>query len=801
MVFDRLSQRFGLALFLVGALMPAGLLANGRLEGRVTGPDGGGLSGVSVLITETSAATLTDSSGRFSFDNVPPGTFNVTFALGGRTLTIPDVRIENAIVYLDQAVDWNVSFADTITVYAASLRAERPFEAPASVAVVDESAIAREAAHAQVPKVLASTVGVEVTQSGMFDFNVNIRGLNAALNRRVLTLLDGRDAAAVLVGAQEWAAVALPEDEIARVEVVRGPGSALYGANAFNGVIDMTSKEPRYSPGGNVQFSFGENATRRVSMRQAGAFGRDWFYRAQAAYGRTGDFFTSRTTSVEYPGLPSEVVSPATDRTEFVNTGARLDRYLSTNSLFTVEGGWARADGNVILTGAGRPQNRGVQRPWVRSGLQTSRWRVSGYYDGRKGQMLSLSVGNTIVDDSMKLHGEAQRRFDYAAGRGRVVAGGAYRYERADTRDDAGVSTILRGVHAARTGAFYGQLDHDLGARVRVVVAARFDDSTLHEPQFSPKAGIVHAISPTQSVRFTYGHAFQTGSFVQYFTRVAAAPPVRLGALEAALAPALGGTALGFGSVPVLALGNDELRVERMDSFETGYSGVFASKVTVGVDYYFNRVNDLITALLPQVGTSLGRINPQFGAYQPPSGLSATQQGLVVGALKGALPPSLFAALSNDLDGLPIFVVASYTNLARVNLQGTEFSVRYFATDRVMADAGFAWQNFATKKDLPEEPVSANAPPRSARAGLTYADTTKSAAFRYRWSDRFMWIGGIFRGPVPSYGVADLSASYTLPWRARVSLNIANLFDNKHYEIFGGDILRRSALVTLAREW
>jgi outer membrane receptor protein involved in Fe transport len=243
------------------------------------------------------------------------------------------------------------------------------------------------------------------------------------------------------------------------------------------------------------------------------------------------------------------------------------------------------------------------------------------------------------------------------------------------------------------------------------------------------------------------------------------------------------------------------LKVERMNSFETGYSGMFGGKVLIGTDYYFNRVTDLITPLLSQVGTSLGRVNPQFTAYQPPLGLSAAQQGLVLATLRAALPPSLFATMSNDLDGAPIFAVASYTNFSRVNLQGAEFSVQYFPNARVRADVGFAWMDFATQKEFPEEPVSANAPPLSLRLGLSYADARKTAAFSYRRSDRFTWIGGIFRGQVPSYGIVDLAIGYKLTPRTRVSVNVANLFDNEHYEIFGGDVLRRSALLTLARDW
>src|SRR5262245_39872056 len=386
MRFDRVPQRIAVAVLAILALTPATLLANGRLEGTVTGPGQKGLGGVAVLITETAASTFTDAEGRFAFDDVRSGTVTVVFTVGTYKLTVSDVRIEDNTVQLDRSVDWLPSPAEALVVEAASLRDERLPEAPTSIALVDQATIARAAPMGEVPRALDSVAGLQVTQSGYFDFNVNMRGFNTAISRRVLTLLDGRDASSILVGAQEWSAVALPVDEIARIEVVRGPASSLYGANAFNGVIDMTAKAPRDNPGGNAQFSFGERDTARASIRQAGKLAADWSYRAHAAYLRTDDFFTARTTSVEYPGLPTEAVAPATDRTESMSVGLRLDRELSAGRRFTVEGGWARPDGNVLLTGAGRVQNRGVQRPWVRSAFQTSHWSASGFYDGRIGR-------------------------------------------------------------------------------------------------------------------------------------------------------------------------------------------------------------------------------------------------------------------------------------------------------------------------------------------------------------------------------------------------------------------------------
>ena len=786
---------------LIVAMLPVIAQANGRVEGRLTRPDATGLAGVVVTIEGTSTSTLTDSDGRFALDNVTTGNVAVTFALGSNTLTVRDVRIEDDTVTLDRVLDWTLGFAETITVYAASLRNQRMADAPYPVSVVDEAAIAREAANAQLPSVLASTPGVELAQSGIFDFNVNIRGLNAALTRRVLTLIDGRDPSSVLIGAQEWAAFGLPIDEVSRIEIVRGAGSALYGANAFNGVIDITSKQPRYAQGSNVELSAGEIGTVRLSARNAGALTDRSFYRVHGAYGRTDDFYVSRVAASEYSGLPREIIAPPRDRTDFLNTGVRLDHYMEAGPTITVEGGWAHTEGSMFLTGAGRTQNLGAHRPWARSMAQNSRWRLSGYYDGRYGRMASLPAGHTIVDHSMKASAQIQRLFDYGSGRGAAVVGGAYSFLRADTRDDTGASTILRGVQGAHEEALFGQLEHALRDQVKLVVGARFDASTLHDAEVSPKAGLVYSLTPLHSFRFTYSHAFETGSFIHYFTRTSAAPPIPLGALETALRPLLGGVALHLDSVPVLALGNERLRVERVDSVEGGYSGTFARKVLVGANYYFNRIADLITPLLPQVGTELGRINPAFGPYAAPSSLNTAQQALVIATLRSVLPASLFATMSNDIDGSPIFAVVSYTNLARVNLQGVELNARYFATRRLMVDASYSGLKFTPKERLSDQLVSANAPTHRVTAGIAYDDGRVTTTLRSRWANAFAWNGGVFRGQVPSATVVDLTAGFRVNRRTMVQANVANLLDNRHYEIFGGDILRRRALVSVIQSW
>ena len=119
-----------------------------------------------------------------------------------------------------------------------------------------------------------------MTQSGLYDYNINTRGFNSSLNRRVATLIDGRDPSVPFLGAQEWSAVSFPLDDLANLEMVRGPSAALYGANASSGVLNMTTKAPRDSQGGILRLSFGELNTTNVDLRWAGSLGNEWYVKA-----------------------------------------------------------------------------------------------------------------------------------------------------------------------------------------------------------------------------------------------------------------------------------------------------------------------------------------------------------------------------------------------------------------------------------------------------------------------------------------------------------------------------------------
>ena len=523
------------------------------------------------------------------------------------------------------------------------------------------------------------------------------------------------------------------------------------------------------------------------------------FFKAYGQYSRTDDFYTSRTAAVEYAGLPLEARAPV-DRTYTASGGGRLDRYVADDRRVSFEAGLSQIGGNMFATPIGRSQNSRVRRPWARAAYTSGTWNFSSYYDARRGGTFSLPSGLELFDNSLKLQVEGLRRFDLGP-RGRLVGGAAFTYRRVDSADPAGVQTLFRGIESGRSGGVFGQFEYEPTSRLKAVVALRLDTSTEHDAQVSPKASVVYALGGSQTLRASYGRAFQAASFVEYFTRAPAAPPVALGALEQALAPVTGGVPLGLSSVPVLAVGNAALAVETVDAVEVGLSGVLGRRVVLSADYYRSWMKDFISTLLPQMGTSLGRINPAFGPYRPPPALTAQQAAIVTGTLHAVLPPPLFALLSNDLDGTPAFVAASFTNFGRVTTQGVDLGVQLFEGSRWVVDLNYAWFDFDVARDLPDDPVSSNSAPHRVSAGLMYTADPYAASVRYRWSDEFAWKSGVFRGTVPAFALVDAVVQRTLTPHLAVRIDVANLFDNHHYELFGGDILRRRALADLTVTW
>ena len=779
----------------------------GRIVGRLIHKDGKGVVGASVLLNQLGETHFTSTNGLFAFFELPPGTYAITWTLGRNVVTRSEVKVmSGTTTEIEETVDWEEGFTDSLIVRGVSRREERIVEAPASASLIGEQEIERKASQGQVAKLLEFMPGAQVTQGGLWDFNIGTRGFNRSLSRRVAVLQDGHDLSLPFFGYQGWPAFSFPLDDLASVELVRGPSGALYGANAAGGVISMTSKEPRYSRGGVARIAAGEQDTVNVESRWAGQLSEGWYGRVVGGVRHSNGFAVSRVGGPEYSVacgaaafgdcLPAEVVAFDGEDTTVFFGGLRLDKYLSSGRLITVEGGHAHGGFGVFQSSGQRAKSatNDGKRPWARFGMKGDRFDVSASYDGYyEPGYIGLTTGTPFNSNSYRLHAEGQTNRSFRQGAVQLVVGGALGLEKMNSyNQEVGTQTFLTEPVTSETQAVFGQGAWQVMERVTVTLAARGDWGSLYDFQVSPRAAVTYDVASNQNIRLTYSRGFQVPNSLEYFLDAPVAPPADLSLFNAFCTPF--NVNCRFGPTPVVAVGNEDLGVERVRTWEVGYKGVIERRAFLAVDYYKTRSSNLATSLLPQLGTPLGRLNPAFGPWQGPSGLPS----VIVDQIRGLVP-----LLSNRADGSNVLVAASYTNFDAVNIQGVDLALNYALPAGWRVSSSYSWFDF----DVEHQPAGTeglllpNTPAHSMSAGMAYERGRISASADVRWVDDFRWADGFFLGDVKSYTVANLSAIYPLSSSVSVTVNVDNAFNDRHWETFGGAVVKRRALVGLQYNW
>jgi outer membrane receptor protein involved in Fe transport len=673
-------------LFLAVALILSQLVtgtAAAQETGTVTGTvtrsgEGSALPSVSVTVQGTGQSTITAPDGKYTLRRVPAGPQVIVFRWLGYRPTETQVDVEaGSTVTVDAALEPVAVALTEIVVQGASRAPERIVEAPAAISVVPPEVLENTSITGQAPLALQAVPGADVVQSGVNDFNVNARGFNSSLNRRVLVLQDGRDLSIAFLGSQEWNGMTQPLEDVGRLEMVRGPGSALYGANAFSGVVNITTPTAREVAGTKLTLAGGELETFRGDFRHAGVFGDDRFgYRLNAGYNRSDTYSRSRTLrdgsslQQEYAPATDEPVAatvearalegqtpdavtgaPLGERTPLQNAygSARLDYYLNNGAVLSADGGGAQVENEVFVTGIGRVQVLKAMKPYARVALAHDRYNIFGFWNSRTSidPQYSLVSGLPLEERSDIFHIEGQQNWNFQIDRGRVVYGASYRNTQVNTS-----GTLMDPSNDDRSDDYYsayGQVEYKLIPQLRIVGAGRVDDGTLFKTQFSPKGALVFSPNEAHSFRFSVNRAFQTPNYSEFFLRVPVAQPTTgpatvEGGIEAYYAGVQGALAAGLlppGSLDginlhptlpwnfsplgtqALALGNSELEVEKVLGWELGYKGSLSDKLYVTADFYINDLENFVTDLLPGVNDAYPSFQLNAGGLNLPADLAA----------------------------------------------------------------------------------------------------------------------------------------------------------------------------------
>ncbi len=460
-------------------------------------------------------------------------------------------------------------------VVTASRRAQSALEAPNATSVITAEEI-RLSGATTLPELLRRVPGAEVMMLGQGSANVSLRGFNQRIANKVLVLVDGRSEYQDFLGMTLWSSMPVELGDIERIEVIRGPGSTLYGANAMLGVINIITRAPGTGPRARFQGFAGNGNTAGGSFVSHG--GTDGLrYRASAAYSQADKW--SRDVADDRPdmvvtdrlkdiGLRSARANLAT--TYQLDSGARLGLSGGVNRYYTeiyplgllrnyyLDGGSAFVKADAELG----PLK--VKAFWNHLGVDAGpQYEPTGQRSLATRVTSNLFNGEALFSQGFTLLGEHQVNLGVEGRLKRV----AWDY----------LGPLREEFHAA---AFI-QDEWRLARPLRVVASYRVDRHPLLN---KGKPGLAHSPRVSALYQPFEGHAFRASAASAF------REPTFLESYMGVRVPIP-----GVNGASALSVGNRALKPERMLAFELGYRG---EAPELGMDWdvalYQNTVRDLI---------------------------------------------------------------------------------------------------------------------------------------------------------------------------------------------------------------
>ncbi len=222
-----------------------------------------------------------------------------------------------------------------ITVTLVSKRAQRIADAAAAVYVITNEDLVRSGAR-NIPEALRMVPGMQVAQIDANKWAISARGFNGRFANKLLVLIDGRSVYTPVFSGVQWDVQDLPLQDVHQIEVIRGPGAALWGANAVNGVINIITKQAGDLKGGSLLAIGGTSGTGTGVLRYGGTISDELAYRA----------FVKGSTHGAY----ERATAPAHDGWQTAGAGVRMDWTPSPEETYTLQSHAYTGDRNSTVT-------------------------------------------------------------------------------------------------------------------------------------------------------------------------------------------------------------------------------------------------------------------------------------------------------------------------------------------------------------------------------------------------------------------------------------------------------------------
>lgn len=510
---------------LAGLVTNALLAQTATLRGTVRDAQTGEvLAGANVLVSAVEGETkstgaVSGKGGAFELKNLVAGDYQVTVSFIGYAKKI----ISNLQLATGEVRVISVALSPTgvelnpITI-TASRRPEKVLDAPAAVNLIETGEILANPSLTLVDHLVAMPA-VDVAKMGLNANAVVIRGFNDHYPQAVLSLVDNRVTSAPSLRANFFQFIPTTDDDIERIEIVSGPGSALYGSNSGRGVIHTITKSPFGSEGLKANFAVGERDVAIGSFRYAASRNEVFGYKFSAQYYRGNDW------EITDPAEPDSIIigrrSPAgrADEGGLIANRRNFDVENYSGDLrldFRPAPDWSA----IFAAGFTSSTFLGIGQVGA---AQASHWKT-GYVQGRvthkkffaqaylnqtgAGDTYLLRTGDRIIEKSKLLVGQIQHGFAL-----REKQQFIYGVDAAFTRPNTGATVNGRNEDNDNTNetGVYLQSETQLPANLTVVGALRFDYHDRTKDRFlSPRAALVYKPNPAHTLRATYNRAFSS---------------------------------------------------------------------------------------------------------------------------------------------------------------------------------------------------------------------------------------------------------------------------------------------------
>ena len=516
-------ERYAIAAFAWVSFLslPAALSAQqATIAGQVTDIETGApLADAAVeVIGLQSGPFPTTESGAFRV-SVPAGTYSIVVTrIGYETSRTDGVGVEaggTASVTIELR---SRALALNPLVVTASRREEKELDAPASVSTLTGEQISRMIARTPADHI-KTLPGVDLAATGLTQSYVVVRGFNNVSSGRLLSIVDNRYARIPALRINAINMIPTTDMDIERIELARGPGAALYGPNAAEGVMHIITASPIDKPGSTVSLAGGERSLFQLLFRSAHAVSERFGLKVSGQYLRGTDWDYTDPWEVaareQNPGHPRIGVRDPVNERYFVDI--RTDFRFAGDGEFILSGGLNNSLSSINLTTIGSAQTHDWQYRYAQARLLKDRlftqFFVNQTHSGDNSYL--LRSGELIIDRSRTMAAQLQHGFDLGS-RQRFTYG--LDWQRIEPRSEGTIYGRNEDDDLLVESGAYLHSETRLGDRLDLVTALRVDDhSRLADVNISPRAALVFRPAEGHNLRLTWNQAYATPSTSSLF--------------------------------------------------------------------------------------------------------------------------------------------------------------------------------------------------------------------------------------------------------------------------------------------